>query len=63
MRCEEEYHVWVWAMGQMRRLGVEPDAKVNKRFELSMQYAVAKAIRRGLKKLPEPLGRFVMRAA
>ena len=63
MRCEEEYHVWVWALGQMRKLGVEPDAKVNKRFELSMQYAVGKAIRRGLKKLPEPLGRFVQRAA
>src|SRR5690349_19746757 len=23
-RCEEEYHVWQWAMDQMRRLGVEP---------------------------------------
>src|ERR1700690_2636967 len=27
-RCEEEYHVWVWAINEMRRLGVEPDARV-----------------------------------
>src|SRR3954471_1390645 len=25
-RCEEEYHVWVWAIRKMRELGVEPDA-------------------------------------
>jgi hypothetical protein len=62
-RCEEEYHVWVWAIDQMRRLGIEPDAKVCRRFELSMQYAVGKAMRRGLKDLPEPLGRFVAKAA
>ena len=57
-RCEEEYHVWQWALRQMRDLGVEPDAKVLRRFELSMQYAVDKALRRGLKDLPEPLVRF-----
>ena len=63
MRCEEEYHVWVWAIQQMRKLGIEPDEKVNKRFELSMQYAVGKAMKRGLKKLPEPLSQFVPMAA
>ena len=47
----------------MRALGVDPDEKVAKRFELSMQYAVGKALRRGLKQLPEPLMRFVTRAA
>jgi len=57
-RCEEEYHVWVWAINQMRELGVEPDAKVHRRFQLSMQYAVGKALRRGIKDLPEPLKRF-----
>ena len=62
-RCEEEYHVWMWAIGQMKKLGVEPDEKVNQRFELSMQYAVGKAMRRGLKELPEPLIRFVQKAA
>ena len=57
-RCEEEYHVWQWAIDQMRQLGVEPDAKVLRRFELSMQYAVDKALRRGLKDLPAALMRF-----
>ena len=62
-RCEEEYHVWVWAINQMRELGVEPDAKVHRRFQLSMQYAVGKAMRRGIKALPEPLEQFVAQAA
>jgi len=62
-RCEEEYHVWNWAIAQMRRLGIEPDAAVQRRFELSMQYAVGKALRRGIKRLPEPLMQFVSKAA
>jgi hypothetical protein len=57
-RCEEEYHVWQWALEQMRSLGVAPDKKVKQRFELSMQYAVGKALRRGIKDLPKPLMRF-----
>ena len=61
-RCEEEYHVWLWAIAEMRRLGVEPDEKVERRFELSMRYAVGKALRRGIKNLPEPLMRFVCAA-
>ena len=62
-RCEEEYHVWVWALNQMRKLGVMPDQRVRKRFELSMQYAVRKAMRRGLKNLPAPLAQFLPKAA
>jgi len=62
-RCEEEYHVWVWAIDQMRQLGIEPDEKVARRFELSMQYAVGKAMRRGIKDLPQPLVKFMPRAA
>jgi len=62
-RCEEEYHVWQWAVAQMRALGVEPDEKVRRRFEMSMQYAVGKALRRGIKQLPESLLRFAPRAA
>src|SRR5579862_1573797 len=23
-RCEEEYHVWIWALNEMRRLEIEP---------------------------------------
>lgn len=62
-RCEEEYHVWQWAIDEMRRLGIEPDQKVLSRFELSMQYAVSKALRRGIKDLPEPLTQFLAKAA
>ena len=57
-RCEEEYHAWLWAIAQMRRLGVEPDAKVHRRFHASMQYAVGKAMRRGIRELPELLQQF-----
>ena len=62
-RCEEEYHAWTWAIAQMRAMGIEPDAKVIRRFERSMQYAVGKALRRGMKVLPGELMRFAPRAA
>jgi hypothetical protein len=62
-RCEEEYHVWVWAIKEMKKLGVEPDERVLRRFNLSMQYAVDKAVRRGIKELPETLHRFARKAA
>jgi hypothetical protein len=54
-RCEEEFHVWMWALKAMRRFGVEPDSKVERRVELSMRYAVDKAVRRGIKQIPESL--------
>jgi len=62
-RCEEEYHVWIWAIEQMKQLGIEPDERVKRRFDLSMQYAVGKAVRRGAKQLPETLHQFLPQAA
>jgi hypothetical protein len=62
-RCEEEYHVWLWTMNQMRKLGVHPDDKVLRRFEASMAYAVDKALRRGVRALPRTLHQFVAKAA
>jgi hypothetical protein len=62
-RCEEEYHAWAWAIQMMRQLGVEPDARVQRRFELSMRYAVGKAMRRGIKTLPQSLAEFMPQAA
>jgi hypothetical protein len=59
-RCEEEYHVWLWAIRQMKELGIEPDARVKRRFDLSMQYAVDKAVRRGIKQLPQALHQFAV---
>lgn len=58
VRCEEEYHVWTWAMEQMRRYGVEPDGRVQRRFERSMRYAVAQTLRRGNTELPPEVARF-----
>jgi hypothetical protein len=63
VRCEEEYHAWLWAFEQMRKLGIEPDARVTCRFHRSMQYAVSKALRRGAKRIPHFLLRFVPEAA
>src|SRR3954464_4483209 len=62
-RCEEEYHVWVWAISEMRKLGVQPDERVRRRFELAVQYAGDKAMRRGLKQLPDSLTQFLPKAA
>jgi hypothetical protein len=62
-RCEEEFFVWMWALNEMRRRGVEPSEAVHRRVELSMRYAVGKALRRGIKKLPEALLRFAPKAA
>lgn len=57
-RCEEEYHAWAWALTRMRAAGVEPDGPTLRRFELSMRYAVGKAVRRGIKSVPAGLERF-----
>ena len=62
-RCEEEYHAWAWALDRMRQGGVEPDARTLRRYELSMRYAVGKAVRRGIKSVPVTLRRFVATAA
>ncbi len=56
--CEEEYHVWMWTLREMKRLGVEPDARVRRRVDRSMRYAVDKALRRGMKRLPPGLARY-----
>jgi len=62
-RCEEEFHVWQWALAEMQRLGVAPDERVLRRVDLSMRYAVAKALRRGIRELPEGLDIFRPKAA
>jgi hypothetical protein len=62
-RCEEEYHAWAWALAAMRRFGVEPDARVHRRIERSMRYAVDQDLRRGITNLPGCLGPFIPKAA
>lgn len=63
LRCEEELAAWRWAIEEMRRLGVEPDARTLDRFNRSMQYAMGKAMRRGIKRIPDQLQEFISRAA
>lgn len=49
---DEEYLAWKWAIDTMRRLGVEPDARVRRRVQRSMQYAVEQSVRRGMRLVP-----------
>lgn len=62
-RCEEEYRVWLWALAKMRELGVEPDERTLRRFDRSVRYAVGKAVRRGVKRLPVDLLPYLPQAA
>jgi hypothetical protein len=57
-RCLEEYRVWVWALETMRAKGFNVTPAVERRMERSMKYAVAKALRRGLRDLPGELERY-----
>ncbi len=62
-RCEEEYHAWAWALARMAAGGVEPDARTLRRVDLSVRYAVDKAVRRGLSDMPLALRPFAAWAA
>ena len=56
-RCLEEYHAWAWSLGEMERRGLNVTDAVRRRMRESLQYAVDKARRRGLKHVPEELTR------
>jgi len=51
-RCLEEYHAWRYAIDEMERRGFPVTDRVLTRYRRSMEYAVAKAQRRGIKSLP-----------
>ena len=57
-RCLEEYHVWVWALREMRERGFNVTPAVEKRMRDSMKHAVGKARRRGLRDLPAALRQY-----
>lgn len=57
-RCLEEFHAWQFALRQMEALGVPPTQRVHTRVRRSLQYAVAKARRRGIKSIPAELAEF-----
>jgi hypothetical protein len=54
-RCLEEYHAWAWALAEMERRGLNVTDRVRQRMAHSLHYAVLKARRRGLKRLPPEL--------
>lgn len=54
-RCLEEYHAWMFALGQMEDLGLNITAAVRRRVHASLHYAIRKAQRRGLVSLPTEL--------
>ncbi len=58
-RCLEEYHAWRWSLEQMEALGLNITPPVRRRMHESLHYAIEKAHRRGLKRLPEELSPFV----
>lgn len=57
-RCLEEYHAWKFALERMAEFGLEIDERVRTRVRDSLRYAVAKARRRGIRRLPEELREF-----
>lgn len=54
-RCLEEYYAWKFSLDTMRELDLNVTDRVQQRMHDSLQYAVEKALRRGLKQIPEEL--------
>jgi hypothetical protein len=54
-RCLEEYHAWKFAIDTMEAEGLNVTDRVRARMRDSLRYAVAKAARRGLKRVPPEL--------
>jgi len=57
-RCLEEYHAWAFALDQMERHGLNVTDAVRRRMHDSLHYALAKALRRGLRRIPPELRPF-----
>ncbi len=58
-RCLEEYHAWMWSLARMREFELNITPRVEARVRESLEYAVWKAKRRGLKRVPEELVEFL----
>jgi len=54
-RCLEELRAWQWALDAMREHGVPITPRVLKRIDDHLRYQIAKARRRGLRVIPEPI--------
>ena len=58
-RCLEEYHAWEFAIKAMKEHGLNLSEQVLKRRRRSLEYAVGKACRRGIKRIPAELEEFI----
>ncbi|MCH2146602.1 MAG: hypothetical protein MK073_02125 [Phycisphaerales bacterium] len=58
-RCLEEYHAWEWSLKAMSANGIRITENVLKRRDDALRYALAKALRRGLKKIPVELMQYL----
>jgi len=54
-RCLEELKAWEWSIDTMRAYGLNVTPAVEKRVRDSLEYAVYKSMRRGIKSLPAEL--------
>lgn len=54
-RCLEEYHAWAFSLREMEACGLNVTDAVRNRMRRSLEYAVGKALRRGIQSLPEEL--------
>jgi len=60
-RCLEEYHAWRWALEAMQEHKLNITDAVRLRMHRSLHYAVQKARRRGIKRIPDELTPFLTR--
>lgn len=58
-RCLEEHKAWEWALAEMERRGLNITDGVRKRVNDSMRYAIRKASRRGIKRLPVEMAHYL----
>lgn len=58
-RCLEEYHAWRWALEAMQEHGLNITDQVKLRVHRSLHYAVQKAQRRGIKRIPDELAPYL----
>lgn len=59
-RCLEEYHAWKFSIDTMRDCQLNVSERVLERMHDSLHYALDKAARRGLKRIPEELTPYAM---
>ncbi len=59
IRCMEEHLAWDWALREMESRGFNVTQRVRDRRDRAMRYALAKALRRGLKRVPADLVRWL----